>query len=328
MIYEEQIESVNIVSAMIGVEDCESIKLALEQGELDVSMTYIEPVCEVEYEGSVVWGLEEGNFKDSLGDWTTTGISGEDHVFSYSPDGTNIGAYATGSFQIESPTFCNGTAIMDFDYFTTQGDEDIFDNLIAPFTQYSADLISPRIDLSNVNEPVVEFYHFYVPLNGTCKFYYSIDDGENWIEEYEFEASYIVSSWIDLFPTTLHASLPIGELAGQENVRLKFEALDNDFYTLLIDDVIIRGNTISSADELQEEKESFLVFPNPTQDKLIITNQKEVLDENTKLTLLDLQGNNLSSKLISTFSSNNLELDCSLIPSGVYFLSLENRVEH
>jgi len=150
-----------------------------------------------------------------------------------------------GSF-VNSPTACNGAAVFHAENYLTDGFFDEFPTGNPPYPVHTSDLISPSIDLSNGEEPVVKFYQHFAGLNGNgasnrgAVFEYSIDGGESWLPSIAVNDDLQgneFSSTSDL------KEIPIPEAAGSDNVKLKF-TFDGDFYFWSIDDVVITGEKI------------------------------------------------------------------------------------
>ena len=315
---------ITIYAAMAEKEACDRIKVALESGTVEGILSFSVPPCEVSYDSTYVWGTgPEGTFENCLGDWATIGISDKNHIFQYAPMGVGQGELTPSLHPIKSPTACNGAAIMDFDFLTTDTLSVLLSELDS-LPKYTAALISPRIDLSTVRNSIVEFYYFYAPINGKMTFSYSIDDGETWMDEME------LSPTTDIFlpiPFTAHINLPIPLLDEEENVRLKFDAHQCDFYVFTLDDVAIKGErfetTIVTSDYFQDSE--FKVFPNPTRNNLQVQFNQDLNAENLLVQMYDSQGRKVYSKNFNIGKNRTLQIETSNLLTGIYHLVVESK---
>ncbi len=239
-------DEITVYAAMASQEDCNLIKAELGNATaVDVEFSFKLPPCNAEYDSTIVWGANgEGAFEGGLGDWTTVGTSAESDIFVHTPLGYNEGFLFQNQFTIESPTLCNGAMIMDYDFLSTGGTQAGLDNNVWPYLTHSGQLISPSIDLSNADFPVVEFYQFQLPLNGSASLAVSIDGGTTYGEEYPIETENILTASISNVVGTEFVSINIPEAANQSDVRVRFTSNSNDYYFWILDDVVIRSSRI------------------------------------------------------------------------------------
>jgi len=319
-------DMVSIYSCMIRNSDCEQIKLAMENNDLEVSLEYIAEECFLDDELPIVWGLNgEGSFDDGMGDWEVSTENNEDQVFIHTEISTNSGALVQGIYSIESPTGCNGAVIADFDFFSTQGNIETASNLQQPYPQYSGSLISPSIDLSNVESPSVVFHQFNLPLNGINTFEYSIDDGETWLEEQIIETQNVFNS-NEASDTLITEEIKINitEAAGQSQVKLRFNYNNNDFYFWLLDDIIITGNMVSNTEDLVSQNKMTL-SPNPAID-LINIQLERPMNGLAKIEVLSTNGQLIYSEVIKN-STQQLQLNLQNHKGGIYIVSITSEKE-
>ena len=237
--------SIGVYAAMASQSDCNTIKAELQNGAVDITFSYKAPPCSAEYDSTVVWGANgEGEFDQGLGDWVSVGTAAESDVFTWSEFGLNQGALATEQFMINSPTICNGAMIMDYDFLSTGGTQEGLDNNTWPYLTHSGQLISPSIDLSAADFPVVEFYQHQLPLNGSASFAYSIDDGTTWTEESPITTENVFTASITNLVGTEFMTINMPEAANQANVRMRFTSTGNDYYFWMIDDVLVRSERV------------------------------------------------------------------------------------
>ena len=314
----------NIYSGMISKDDCEIIRAELENNAITIKLQYIEPPCELDLDSTVVWGINgEGAFTNGIGEWELIDDNGGGNVFIYDEAITNRGVIRNESHSISSPTVCDGAIIADFDYFTTQGDTAILNNLTLPYPEYSGSITSPTIDLSNTELPIVQFYQFLLPLEGYYALQYSIDNGETWQEKQQIETQNLLSASAEILLMTEVKMIELPEAAGQSEVKIRFSYHDANFYFWMLDDISIRAGIISSVFDKETDINLFQVYPNPVNNDLYI----EFYGKLRKSYNIDLR--NLEGRLIHSVHhlhdlNNKLIIDCSDLDSGMYILSFSD----
>ena len=97
----------------------------------------------------------------------------------------------------------------------------------------NSDLISVALDLSSYTGVTLTFRHYFRAFSSSmARFYYSIDNGENWI---------LLQTWSSSTSNPAFFSEQIPELNGQANVRLKWKYAATYGYYWSVDDVEITG---------------------------------------------------------------------------------------
>lgn len=226
-------ENITIPSLLLSMGDCELIKADLANGiEATLSRTGVVD----EFSDDVVfWGGDgKGNFESGLGDWTTEGITDAAHVWTWSDDAA-----------ISAKSSC-GAALFDLQAYQIADGLDPENPGSPPYNQYTGELISPSIDLSSLEAAAMKFYQFNLGLNGTTSYATSIDGGATWSDAVEIETANEQGEPIE----TEIIRIPIPELAGESDVKIKF-IIDGDFFFWVIDDfeiVELRGNNVSMTD--------------------------------------------------------------------------------
>ncbi|TVQ48402.1 MAG: T9SS C-terminal target domain-containing protein [Saprospirales bacterium] len=230
---------VNIQTVLLRRGDCDAIKSALASGDVSVEI-YRE-------RQEVIWGGEDdpnSTFDGGLNDWTTqvrTGFANtaEEDVFVWLPNGdVSEGLVSFDGNAINSPTASNGAAGMNLDLNTTEG---TINPGAPPYPFYVAELISPVIDLSEVETPLsLSFYQLYRRLNfvGNNDFHsgfeYSLDGGNTWSQLIQLNDDVEIQERVN---NQINLPLPL-EVLGTEEFRMKF-VISMDFYYWVIDDVVI-----------------------------------------------------------------------------------------
>ena len=103
----------------------------------------------------------------------------------------------------------------------------------------NADLVTPKIDMSNASDITLSFSHYYRHYSSgstSATLSYSIDGGANWVQ---------IQQWVadTSNPASFNQAVPA--LNGQSNVKLKWNFTGSWGYYWDIDDILITG-TITS----------------------------------------------------------------------------------
>lgn len=163
----------------------------------------------------------------------------------WTPNG-NVGAGALvgATTAITSPTAANGSMIMNSDYFTTQGLSANVPSGPPPYPQYTTELISPVIDLSDYEFGMsLQFYQLVRFLNPSSdapatglrtSFAISTDGGETWGSPINVNDGLAVNAT----PLNVQRLFALPGVQGQANVRIKF-TWSADFYYWVLDDIAI-----------------------------------------------------------------------------------------
>ena len=320
----EYISLVNIYAGMISMQNCDSIKMEMANNEINIKLHFKVPPCISAFGEDVVWGQNgEGEFDGGLGDWTAEDSLGSEDVFAYSEYGINQGAIRPGGFAINSSTVCNGVASMDFDFYTTNGNPDILDNLTEPYPNYTGHLTSPSIDLSDVDNPVVHFQQYQGVYDGYYSFQYSIDNGLTWSEEEIIDTENVITATISVLFTE-EKFIEIPEAAFQPEVKIRFLYNQVSFYVWMLDDIYINGDKISSVKE-DELSNSLSLFPNPSNGSFNIKLDHEISTAST-IKIQSIEGKIIYSDFLSEGIKDDQELSIKNLPEGLYLFSIENEL--
>ena len=233
---------ITIPVAMASFEDCQIIRAELDN-TVSVSLSYVppppcDPNCFVRtYPESTVWGNNgEGDFACGLSDWVAVGINTGLEIWQWNEGGISESAWGN-LLPMPDSLGCNGSAVMEYALYEELG------------FQYNADLISPVIDLSGVDHPILHFTSANLPLNSpfiyelgprsSALWTYSIDGGLTWQDTVLLKSENIWNSNLtELRDGVLKETFILHEAANMENVRIKFIGY-GDFYYWIIDDVYI-----------------------------------------------------------------------------------------
>ncbi len=197
---------------------------------------------------SVIWGdgPNEGGFENGLAGWTSNGISDAEHVWTWSEDGSFIGGLTAPT--LNSISRCNGSVGFMAGFYAADGNPDFIPE--QPYELFTGELISPIIDLSESVLPILQFSQFFAGLNGNnatgtttevgALIAWSDDGGATWSDAIPVNDDYAANVFS---PNPDSRQVPLAELAGSEQARIKF-IFDGDFYFWLIDDVLILENGV------------------------------------------------------------------------------------
>ena len=159
-----------------------------------------------------------------------------------------------GNRTFNAKTASNGFAIIDSDKYGKDGSQ-------------NTDLISPTFDFSGCNEVKLNFEHYYKyysPSSATVS--YSLDGGTTWIVIETLQAKSTLNA------ATFSKDLSV-EIAGQSNVKFKWNYIGSWTYYWAIDDVVISVVKPLSHDlEVKSIAPAFLTYGQSIAPKLKIGN--------------------------------------------------------
>ncbi len=243
--------------AMASFEDCQTIRAEFG-GTVSATFGYNEPEpCDADcftfdYPSTTVWGAgREGDFVCDLGDWITVGLTAEENVWTWAREGRSVGGWAN-TLPMTNESACNGSAIMDYSEYNTTG---------ATGEYWTSELISPTMDLSAVDNPILNFTSANLPLNSpflgtlgarsSAFWSYSLDNGTTWQDTFLLESQNIWNAdETNLIDGVVDERFIIQEAANVATVRVKFIGA-GDFYYWMVDNVYI-------TDEFLPDVEAFV----------------------------------------------------------------------
>lgn len=212
----------------------------------DVVLSYEDPAAPF---GAVwferfPWGFEG---------WELNSLSPGGEVWEWDPAGdVSKGLTVPDGTRIKSTTAGDGAMVFNSDYYTTEGS---IDNLPVnpPYPSYVSELISPVIDLAEVENPVsLHFTQLVQVLNPApdapvndegnrliTSFSISTNGGQSWSVPIDVNP-YLEPNTASNPVAPLHSTeiVPLPPLAGEASVRLKF-TWAGDFYYWVLDDIAI-----------------------------------------------------------------------------------------
>lgn len=221
----------------------------------DIKLSSTNPTA---FPEGIVWYED---FSNGLNGWEVRSILQEDAYWEWYPTGNvSNGALAGEGTRINSPTSHNGAAVLNYDFIITGG---LVENLPAfPYPYVVSELISPTIDLSEIDEPLnLSFYQLIRHLNPYrteqypyfSSFAISRDGGQSWGTPIEVNAELALSTKLNN-----QQVFPLPNLHGEPNVRLKF-TYAGDFYYWVLDDIALQRRP---ANDLRVQTNFFAIAPN------------------------------------------------------------------
>jgi len=242
---ESILEDITIPAVMLSLEDCQAFEMSLPvTGTLRPATTGPQ----------VIWGDQagQGDFAGGINDWTTNTVScnGEEsdaEVWVWNADAiANQGSFGDGAQAIVSPTACNGAMVFDSDYQDNEGlaqsgdpSDPAFGSGPCPSIQI-AELISPTIDLSSVDASTISLSFYQNTRQFDSQYFvgYSIDGGETWTDT-EINTNIGGNSLVE--EEDIFQIIPMTELAGQSNVKVRFRMIGNYYYWVIDDVKLVEG---------------------------------------------------------------------------------------
>ena len=224
-------DEVTVHTVLMTQEDCNTIKAEIPGASATLHMIDAE-----EDRTPVVWSED---FNDGMDGWTTTTKTKDDEVFFWSDHGFTTW---TGFDVIQGlpNSYCTGAVGFPSGWYQT-GKTGV-DTLAAdgpPYPEYSAELISPMIDLSGEADLLSLKFDQKIrrlnPNSGSNFTFvaYSTDGGENYSDPIPVNTDVEI---FDRVNSTVKVNIP--EINGHSQVRIKF-MYEMDYYYWIIDNVRI-----------------------------------------------------------------------------------------
>lgn len=224
---------------------------------------------------------------------------------------TTVGGYGASS------------ACMYFDNFTTDNTGNYFG------------VRMPSASFTGINVPTISFDVAYARFDASRSdrlgLWYSTNGTTGWSNLINYQNTTLTtapdqttlfvpdsSQWV-----TKTFSMP--SLSGLPLVRLAFENNSDHGNVLYIDNVHIFDSSPTGLDAGMNAG-TFMVFPNPAQDLLMIT-QPDAIGECT-LQLFDLSGRGLAIPSVQRITQNKMQLNVSGVQPGLYLLGITTEDGH
>lgn len=183
------------------------------------------------------------------------------------------------------------------------------------YQETSARIISPVFDLTNyTNVKLFYAYNLYSWNTTPLTVYYRLSPESSWTELTHYSSYYFnmnIGSWS-------YDSILLPEVSSQ--MQIAFVERESIFYGVLLDDLKITGNPISSLANQQKEEINFVLYPNPTSENSILKLQG--LNEDATIILTDQAGRVISTSKLA-MGQEILEVESSKLAAGVYYIRIQ-----
>jgi subtilisin family serine protease len=158
----------------------------------------------------------------------------------------NVGRISFGGLNTED--FNENYAFIDSDFF-------------GPGFFQNADLRTPLMDFSELDDVYLSFRHFYRHRSGSrAAVYYSLDFGEEWT---------IIHEWQSTTTNPEQFSVHLPELANTNNVYIRWNYQGSDAYYWSVDRILV--SNVTSVASIDNANPVLTVFPNPVRQGQNIT---------------------------------------------------------
>jgi len=197
-------------------------------------------------------------------------------------------------------------------------------------------LISPPLDLSNANAPMVYFAMAYAQhsdlYSDTLRIFASDDCGSTWNEIFMNGGADLstipalrTTGFIPVADEWQYAAAELFGYAGKNNVQIRFETQNGYGNGLYIDDVQVREPWAVSLVDDQTNIIQYSVQPNPFQNNFKLVIQNPGLDEHIRLNFTDLAGRTVldSREFILNQGNNEISILTDGLQTGVYFIKIQ-----
>lgn len=260
----------------------------------------------------VTISLEEGIYDDFMFDfgWSTTSNAVSGAWERAVPNGEEV----TGNFpnpNVDSPLDCGKYAFVTDNQPGTEGN----------VSEGQVTLISPVFDVSGMSDPYINYqrwfydFHGYEPFNDTLRVILSNGTDFVTIDKQGSDVS-LFDQWVPVSKRVEDYITPTSTM------QLFISTSDYDNEPNIVDagfDLFaVSEGSIANIDE-SSEKENYVVYPNPFQDRFTIDNVDQITPASLKL--FNLSGQEMSISITREGSSLTIQLDQE-VSKGMYFLHI------
>lgn len=242
------------------------------------------------------------------------------------------------SFEVWDTTYVNEP----MDWYTTnlfyEGDTTVFMTTDASVGTYAALLEVKAVNSDTLNAllsnaPVVNSWFDKVPYNAQptsfdfdVKFIPSGTDTAHLTIDF-YAGGSLIGGNFHMFDTTINTyttlNVPLSIPSVPDSVRILFYAGENPGTQLFVDNVSFSGGTVAVTDN--SSFSSFVIhYPNPANDILNVQIVGKKLNQQSTITVMDMQGKVILSKRVNK-GLNTINLDA--LPKGTYAYSINFKNE-
>lgn len=187
----------------------------------------------------------------------------------------------------------------------------------------NAYLISPVINLSGATNPTLSFSYANMVYDYDTTISAEVFDGTSWVQVFNSigDSGVWGIDWnlfmytVDAYETATNIDLS-PYINPNFKVRFKYDDAGDYSYGAVIDNVVISGTILSTADS-SVKKGDIKVYPNPTSNIIFLDNI--ATNAKTQVKVYDVSG-----KLVKSFEGNDKEYSIQELPTGNYLMIIEN----
>ncbi|MDP1726807.1 MAG: T9SS type A sorting domain-containing protein [Bacteroidota bacterium] len=166
-------------------------------------------------------------------------------------------------------------------------------------------------------------YYKYAPLNNDTMFIRIVlFKNGTMVNYFTFKSGISTSTWTSFTLPLTYTSADSAMMYMMAFYPSSPTGVPNGNSVLYVDNLSF-DNLISSVSEPGSENTIFNLYPNPSSDKITIANTEN--SEETYIRILNIQGRQMMHSQFQ--NQNNLELDISALPMGIYFIEVNTESE-
>jgi len=172
-----------------------------------------------------------------------------------------------------------------------------------------AKFISPVMNLTGVSNPKLDFYYrnmLWGSDQNELKIYYRTSTSGSW-------------TLITTFNTNVTTWANSGEIVlpnPSATYQIALEGVAKYGYGLDVDNLIVKSGTLSTS-EIEKQRNTFKVYPNPTSDFVQIKSEKRI----SEVSIFDFTGKQVS---LSKEDNSEVKIPVHHLASGIYIIQIKD----